>query len=137
MDSPKRRPPDIPPWRTVSCPGSVRFSMIFKEQYTNGHLYGVYRFNEPDDVWLGQSLYGMTMEMNKLQTYPKVHSSTAYRFLQGDVPYRQLGGMIVEKLQGVENVNELLDRIGAPNVVVVTRDPDKWELAAPRKAKGD
>ena len=130
MDSPKRRSPNVPPWRPVSCPGYIRFFTVVKEQYTNGRLYAVYRPNESEDVWLGQSLYGMLKEINKLRKRPKLHSSTAYRFLRGDLPYQQLGGMIVEKLKDVEHVNELLDRIDAPSLVVVTRDPDKWELKA-------
>jgi hypothetical protein len=135
MDGPRKQP-DIPLWQSVSCPGSVRFFRILKDQHTNGRLYGIYHEHR-DVVWLGQSVYGMVGEINKLRRYPKVHSSTAYRVLRGEAEYGQLRGITVEKLQDAEHVNELLDRIDAPNVVVVTRNPDKWELKAPCKAKLD
>jgi hypothetical protein len=45
--------------------------------------------------------------------------------------------MTVERLRDAEHVNELLDRMDARSVVVVTRNPDKWELKAPCKAKLD
>ena len=134
MESPRIRR-DIPPWQSATCPKSVRFSRIRKELHTNGRLYGIYHDKHRDAVWLGQSVYGMVSEINKLRRYAKVHSSTAYRVLRGEAEYRHLRGITVEKLQDVEHVNELLDRIDAPNLVVVTRDPDKWELAAFRKAK--
>ena len=137
MDSPTRRQPDIPLWQSVSCPGGVRFFRFLKDTHTNGRLYGIYHFDDRDAVWLGQSLYGMVTQINGLRRYPKVHSSTAYRVLWGEAEYRRLRGMTVERLQDVEHVNELLDRMDARNVVVVTRNPDKWELKAPRKAKVD
>ena len=137
MDSPTRRQPEIPLLQSVSCPADVRFFRILKDTHTNGRLYGMYHNRHRDVVWLGQSLYGMVKEINKLRKYSKVHSSTAYRVLRGEAEFLHLGGMTVERLQDVEHVNELLDRIDAPSVVVVTRNPDKWELKAPRKAKLD
>ena len=136
MESPRIRR-DIPLWQSVSYPKRVRFFRIRKELHTNGRLYGIYHDKHRDAVWLGQSVYGMVREINRLQRYPKVHSSTAYRVLRGEAEYRQLKGIAVEKLQDVGHVNELLDRIDAPSVVVVTRSPDKWELKAPCKAKVD
>ena len=135
MDSPKRRQPEIPLFQSVSCPANVRFFRILKDTHTNGRLYGMYHNKHRDVVWLGQSLYGLVKQINGLRKYSKVHSSTAYRVLRGEAEYRHLRGMTVERLQDVDDVNELLDRIDAPSVVVVTRDPDKWELKAPRKAK--
>ena len=79
----------------------------------------------------------MVKQINSLRKYSKVHSSTAYRLIRGQAEFLQLGGMTVERLEGVKQVNELLDRIDAPSVVVVTRNPDKWELGAPRKTKAD
>ena len=79
----------------------------------------------------------MVTEINKLHRYAKIHSSTAYRVLRGEAENRHLRGITVERLQDVEHVNELLDRIDALSVVVVTRNPDKWELKAPYKAKVD
>ena len=137
MDSPKRRPPDIPLLQSVTCPADVRFFRILKDTHTNGRLYGLYHNRHRDVVWLGQSLYGMVKQINGLRKYSRVHSSTAYRVLRGEAEFLQLGGMTVERLQDVEHVNELLDRIDAPSVVVVTRNPDKWELKAPYKAKVD
>ena len=134
MESPRVRR-DIPLWQSVSCPKSVRFFRIRKELHTNGRIYGIYHDKHRDAVWLGQSVYGMVREINKLQRYQKVHSSTAYRVLRGELEYRHLRGISVENLQDAEHVNELLDRIDAPSVVVVTRNPDKWELKAPCKAK--
>ena len=67
MESPTRRQPDIPPWQSVSCPLSVRFFRIRKELHTNGRLYGIYHDKHRDVVWLGQSVYGMVKEINKLQ----------------------------------------------------------------------
>ena len=133
MDSPKRRQPDIPLLQSVTCPAYVRFFRILKDKHTNGRLYGMYHRHR-DAVWLGQSLYGMVKEINKLRRYEKVHSSMAYRVLRGEAEFLH-GGMTVERLEDVEHVNELLDRIDAPSVEVVTRDPDKWELKAPHKAK--
>ena len=137
MGSPTRRQPEIPLLQSVSCPANVRFFRILKDTHTNGRLYGMYHYEHRDVVWLGQSLYGMVTQINGLRRYPKLHSSTAYRVLRGEAEYRHLRGMTVERLQDVEHVNELLDRIDAPSVVVVTRNPDKWELKAPRKAKLD
>jgi hypothetical protein len=134
MDGPRR---DILLWRSVSCPGGVRFLRILKDMHTYGRLYGIYHFDDRDVVWLGQSLYSMVNELNSIHRYPKVHSSTAYRVLRGEAGYRQLRGMTVERLRDAEHVNELLDRMDARSVVVVTRNPDKWELKAPRKAKLD
>ena len=136
MESPRIRR-DIPLWQSVSCPKSVRFFRIRKELHTNGRIYGIYHDKHRDAVWLGQSVYGMVKEINKLRRYPKVHSSTAYRVLRGELECRQLRGIAVERLQDAEHVNELLDRIDAPSVVVVTRNPDKRELKAPCKAKVD
>ena len=130
---PKRRSPDIPPLQSIACPPDVRFRRVLKDTHTNGRIYGVYHNRHRDVLWLGQSLYGITVEINKLRKYPKVHCSTAYRVLRGEAQF--LVGMIVDRLRDAEHVNELLDRIDAPSVVVVTRNPDKWELAAFRKAK--
>ena len=134
MDSPKRRQPEIPLLQSVTCPAYVRFFRILKDTHTNGRLYGMYHNRHRDVVWLGQSLYGMVKQINGLRKYSKVQ---AYRVLRGEAEFLQLGGMTVERLQDVEHVNEILDRIDAPSVVVVTRNPDKWELKAPRKAKLD
>ena len=137
MESPTRRQPDIPHWQSASCALTVRFFRIRKELHTNGRLYGIYHDKDRDVVWLGQSVYGMVKEINKLQRYRKVHSSTAYRILRGEAEQRHLRGMTVERLADVDHVNELLDRIDAPSVVVVTRNPEKCELKAPYKAKAD
>ena len=136
MESPKRRQPEIPPLQSITCPPDVRFHRVLKDTHTNGRIYGVYHNRRRDAVWLGQSLYGVVQEINKLRRYERMHSSTAYRVLRGQAEFL-LMGMIVERLRDAEHVNELLDRIDAPSVVVVTRDPDKWELAAFRKGKVD
>jgi hypothetical protein len=135
MESPTRRQPDIPHWQAVSCPRTVRFFRIGKELHTHGRLYGIYHDKDRDVVWLGQSVYGMAVGINKLRRYPKVHSSTAYRILRGEAERRHLRGITVERLVDVDHGNELLDRIDASSVVVVTRNPEKWELKAPYKAK--
>ena len=119
--------------QSITCPPDVRFHRVLKDTHTNGRIYGVSHSRRRDAVWLGQSLYGVVQEINKLRRYERMHSSTAYRVLRGQEFL--LMGMIVERLRDAERVNELLDRIDAPNVVVVTRDPDKRELAAFRKAK--
>ena len=128
---PKRRP-EIPPLQSIACPPGVRFRRILKDTHTNGRLYGAYHDGCRDTVWLGQSLHSMVPEINKLRER-RLHVSTAYRVLRGEIAYLQ--GMTVERLRDVEHVNELLDRVDALCVVVVTRCPDKWELAAFRKAK--
>ena len=125
-----RQKPEIPPPRAIVCPPGVRFRRILKDTYTNGRIYGAYE--RRDTVWLGQSLYSMVPEINKHRE-TRLHVSTAYRVLRGEAAYLQ--GMTVERLRDVEHVNELLDRVDALCVVVVTRCPDKWELAAFRKAK--
>ena len=135
MDSPKRRQPEIPLLQSVTCPAYVRFFVIQQDTHTNGRLYAMYHKRHRDAVWLGQSICGMIKEINKLHRYEKVYSSTAYRVLRGQAEFLHIGGMTVERLEDVEHVNELLDRIDAPSVVVVTRNPDKWELKAPRKVK--
>ena len=124
---PPDRPPELPPWRVVSCPGTIRFERIDKETHTLGRTYAVYR--ERDGlVWLGQSLAGLMQSIGKHYDL-RMHVSSGYRVVRQELKGGAHRGFLVKRLADEREVNALLDRLWPHYVAVVLRHPERWELA--------
>ena len=124
---------EYPPWRPVSCPGSVRFSAIYKEPQTLGRVYALYRQGEKL-LWLGQSLRRLALQMREHYKMP-VHCSSGYRVVRKETLRSTHKGFVVERLLSVEAVNELLEYVNPSCIIVMLRDPDNYETAPQPEAE--
>src|SRR5512137_1136295 len=91
---------EYPPWQAVNCPGSVRFSAIYKEPQTLGRVYALYRQGEKL-LWLGQSLRRLALYMREHDKIP-VHCSSGYRVVRGETFHSTHKGFVVERLMTLE-----------------------------------
>ena len=110
----------------MCCPGEVRFASIAKERQTLARIYALYRDDSSEILWLGQSLSQLIPFLRE-HSRLRVHLSSAYRILRGECKTDRHKGFQVKRLEGVAEVNELLDRARPKWLAVVVKDPDKWE----------
>ena len=121
---------EVPPWRTIYCPASVRFARVGKELFCcRGRFYMLYHPDYRDIIWLCQSMNGLAVEVSRSRRYGTLHVSCAYRFLRGQYARKHYKGLQVVRLKTIEEVNEHIESVGAGSVAVVVRDPENWEVA--------
>jgi hypothetical protein len=120
---------EVPPWKTVHCPTSVRFSSIRKELFCcRGRFYVAYVPEAQELIWIGQSMKALADHISESQRYGKFHVSCAYRFLRGQYVRNRYGKFMSKRPATVQEVNEAIEESGARGVVAVIRDPDNWQV---------
>ena len=121
---------EVPPWRTIYCPASVRFARVYKELFCcRSRFYLLYHPDCRDIIWLCQSMNGLAIEVSRSQRYGAVHVSCAYRYLRGQCARKRYRGLQVVRLKTIEEVNEEIESVGAGSIAVVVRDPENWIVA--------
>jgi hypothetical protein len=117
---------DLPPWQTVFCPGTIRLESVEKEPCSLGRIYALYNHKESCPVlWVGQSMWPLAKAAS---VRGKIHTSSCYRILRGQSISKIHIGMRVMRLQTTEDINELIENLGASTVAVVSRRPELWRL---------
>jgi hypothetical protein len=103
----------------------VRFASVRKEHKTIARIYALHQARRPDCVWLGQS---MTQIWRQAQEHAMhFHVSSCYRILRGEGRAKETQGIVVHRARTAEELNAILDKVRAPRLCVVLRDPDNWE----------
>ena len=121
---------EVPPWQTIHSPASVRFARVGKELFCcRGRFYTLYHPELRDILWVCQSMNGLATEVRRSRRYGPVHVSCAYRFLRGQYSSRRYRGLLVRRLETIEEVNEQIESVGAGSIAVVVRDPEIWVVA--------
>ena len=83
---------EVPPWKTVHCPTSVRFSSIRKELFCcRARFYVVYVLEAQELIWISQSMKALADHISESQRYGKFHVSCAYRFIRGQYSRKRYG----------------------------------------------
>lgn len=121
----------LPPWRTVLAPATVRLSRIGREPRAQGWLYGAYRAEAPDVLWLSQTMVGLMDGVCASARYGRCYASSGYRAVLGTPRLHK--GLAVVRLAGAAEANALVARLGVP-MAVVCRRPELWELESPAKS---
>ena len=129
---------EVPPWQTIYCPATVRFAHIGKELFCcRGRFYTLYHPQLRDILWICQSMNGLAAEVSKSRRYGgAVHVSCAYRFLRGQYSRKNYRGLLVERFETTEEVNEQIESVGAGSIAVVVRDPENWVVANSEQCSG-
>ena len=132
---PKPRRPKPPPWQLITCPGTVRFASVRKEHKTIARIYALHQARRPDCVWLGQSMTQIWRQAREHATH--FHVSSCYRILRGEGRGKETQGIVVHRARTAEELNTILDKVRAPRLCVVLRDPDNWETRDASEAETD
>ena len=122
---PKPRKPKPPPWQLITCPGTVRFARVHKEYQTNARIYALHQAQRPNCVWLGQSITQIWRQAREHAM--RFHVNSCYRIIRGQARTNETQGVVVHCVRTAQEVNAILDKVRAPWLCVVLRDPDKWE----------
>lgn len=99
---------------------------MYREYQTNARIYVLHHAKNAECVWLGQSLPRIWREAQERNL--RFHLSSCYRIIRGQAAARQTQGVVVHCVGTAEEINEILDRVRAPRLAVMLRDPDNWEM---------